>query len=261
MAYPLTKTIADSDFKSNPERHGLMPGMIWEVNGQIGAHSFKTAYVHGRSAFIWACNRSGAALSRGALTKFYTTTGTATGGSTSTVVDSAAPFVADEEVWNMLMITDNNNSAGAAPETEGGMIIKNTTSVLTVRTPLSGQVFSAAVEANDTFTIRSTCQVIASVIGDQDSEICGITMAASLADNSWGWLCLQADMVWALVKAAQAITTDKGLIVDTGRLTIGSGSGMDLMLAYALASYANDIVSDLIPVRFRSPYLGQATSQ
>ena len=238
-----------------------MPGLIWEVNGQIGAHSFKTAYVHGRAAFIWACNRSSGALSRGALTKFYSLSGTATSGSTSTIVDSGTPFVADEEVGNMVVITDNNNSAGAAPEAEGGLIIKNTTSILTVRTPLSRQLFSAAVEANDTFQIRSTCQVIAAASGDQDAETAGIVMASSLADNSWGWICLAADWVWALVRAATAITIDKGLIADTGRLTVGSASGMDLVLAYALASFSNDIVSDLVPVKFRAHYLGQATSQ
>jgi len=262
MGYDLSKTIADSDFQANGERWGLLPGLSWEIGtGWAGWNSYANAYVHGRAAFIWACNRNDSALSRGALTKFYSFTGTVVSGTVTTITDGADTFVENEQIGNLAIIDDDAGASGDPPEGEGGVITKNTTTTLTIRTPQDNQQFSVAPAVGDTFTIRSTAQVIASAIGDQDSEIAGIVMASSLANNYWGWICIQADFVWALVKGGQAITTDKGLIADTGRLTVGNTSGQDLILAYAPASFGADLTSDLIPVRFRSPYSIQATSE
>ena len=262
MGYNLDKTVSDADFQANGEKYGLVPGLVWEIGtGWAGAHSYANAYVHGRSAFIWACNRSGGALSRGALTKFYSMTGTVVSGTVDTMTDGAATFIANEQIGNLFILNNNNDSAGAAPEGEFGVITKNTATTLTIRTAQANQQFSEALAVNDTYSIRSTAQVIASAAGDQESEIAGITVVSSWADNYWGWLCIQADCIAALVKENTAITKDKGLIADTGRLTVGSTSGQELIVAYTLDTFAADIITDLIPVKLRSPYSMQATSE
>lgn len=247
--YKLTETLSDSDFRADPSYHHIMPGIKRWENGMIGEGVYKGVYVHGECEFLWVCNRSGSDLSRGALVKFYTKSITATGGSTSTFVCSSGTFEDSEEVWNNLYILDDAGGAGAAPEGEFGLITKNTTTTLTIQTPASNKKFTAAVASGDTGRITSRCQVVSSAAGDQRGEVAGIVVASSLPDDYWGWVAIKGDYVGALVKASTAITVDKALIADTGRLTISSSSGQDLILAYALVGCSADIDSDFIPVK------------
>ena len=46
------------------------------------------------------------------------------------------------------------------------------------------------------------------------------------------------------------MTEDKALIADTGRLSISSTSGQDLILGYATVGCSGDIASDFFPVSF-----------
>lgn len=253
FTHQLEETLSDADFKANPERWFQTPGTRRYENAMIGGGVYRNAYVHGEGLFAWVCNRSGGALARGSLTKWYSVgAAAATGGSTSTIEDTAA-FVADEQVWNFVYILDDAGAAGAAPEGEGGMILINTVDALTIQTPRASGVFSTAVAVGDTYMIGSTCQVIASAIGDSRSEISGVTMAASLADNYWGWVCLRTGAegyVFALVQAATAIAAGDSLIAHTGRLTISSGPS-DHFLSVGSAPFdcGADIASDFIPVR------------
>ena len=251
IVYNLNKTVADSDFKANPERHGIMPGYRWGVHAVIGEGIFKDVYADGESWFAWVCNRNGSALSRGAHTKWYTFTGTVVSGSTSTIVDGADTFVADEQVWNNVVILDDVGGAGAAPEGEWGKIVKNTTTTLTIQTAGTGNVFTAAPAVGDTFKIWSNNQVIASADGDQWAECAGIVVASSLADNYWGWICIKAENIGALIKAATGVTDNQGLVADAGRLGPSSSDGLDLIVGYPAHTFGNDIVSDFIPVRYK----------
>ena len=66
-------------------------------------------------------------------------------------------------------------------------------------------------------------------------------------------------MVAALIAADGTVTKDKGLIADTGRLIVSNASLSDLILAYSWATIA-DVDTDLVPVRFRQPHVGQFTT-
>ena len=251
--YKLSDTLSDSDFMNQLQSgyFNQMPGAIRSENAIMGAGVYKGAYIHGRGLFAWVCNRNGGdPLDRGALTKWYSKSITATSGSTSTIVCAAATFVENEERYNTVYILDDAGAAGAAPEGESAVVWKNSTTTLSIQTPETDGEFTVAVAVGDTARIRSRCQVIAAAIGDQRDEIAGIVMAESLADNYWGWVCIQAKWVGALVKAATAMTEDKALIADTGRLSISNTSGQDLILGYATVGCSGDIASDFIPVSF-----------
>ncbi len=147
--HKLSETMADSLYKANPERWNEYPGSVrWENGHPAGV--YKGVYCIGPCWFVWACNRSGATQSQGALATWYTrSVDDITSGSTSTVGKTAVAAVADEEVGNYLVIEDNNDAAGGAPEGEAGLIVKNTTALINVVTNAANGLFTVAPAADD----------------------------------------------------------------------------------------------------------------
>lgn len=246
----LGETLSDADFKANPERWNELPGAIRYENAMLGGGVYRNVYAHGECLFAWVCNRSGSAIARGELTKWYSVApASATGGSTTTIEDTGA-FIADEQVWNIVHINDDAGAAGAAPEGEFGLIIKNTANILTIQTPRADGAFSAAVAASDTYDIYSNCMVVDSAAGDSRSELAGVAMASSLADNYWGWICIMAvnGFVLAAITTA-AVTGDDSLIADAAALKVSSTSDHFLSCGSAVFAAAADQATLTLPVQ------------
>jgi hypothetical protein len=114
MPVKLWETVAYSDMigRGTQRRSGVVPGEERYIHGHMAKYSGElqeTVLVFGPVRARFVINRSGGTLSQGAATKFYTLGSiTATAGSTTTLTH-AAKFVADEEVGNFVVITDNND--------------------------------------------------------------------------------------------------------------------------------------------------------
>jgi hypothetical protein len=243
----LEETLADSFFRSlqtqSQSYQGMFPGREYYANAVMDDRRgiFKDILVYGPCYFAWVINRSGGTLAQGALASWMQSTITNIDSGAVGSITKAATWTADEEVGGLLICTDDAGGAGAAPEGEGRVIVRNTANTLYVQPD-----FSAAPAANDDFVIRTNSKVDAAAAGDTRAEVAGVVIAPDgIPDNYWGWICTQG-RVAALVKAATAIATDKSLIADAGRLTISSTSDNGLSLGYSLADVKADSVSDLI---------------
>lgn len=247
----LDETLSDADFKANPERWNQMPGGVRYENNVLGGGAYRNVYAHGECIFAWVCNRSGSAQARGELTKWYAVAAaSATGGSTTTIEDTAA-FTADHEVWNIVHINDDAGAAGAAPEGEFGFITENTVDILTVQTPAADGAFTAAVVATDTYDIASSCMVVDAASGDSRSELAGVVMAASLANDYWGWICLRTGsqgFVGAVITTA-AVTAADSLIAGANCVVVSSTSDHFLSCGSAVFAAAADQAVFFMPIR------------
>jgi hypothetical protein len=271
--WQLDEVLSDANYKANPERWNNMPGAIRHFSGKIGEGSYRNIKAHGPVKFKWVCNRTGATLPRGTATSFYAASITATGGSTSTIVCAAGTFVANEQVGNIVYILDDAGAAGAAPESEWGVIIANTTTTLTVQTAETNQLFTAAVAAGDTARIVSNSQVVACTApGGAREPFAGIVVrAAGIPDNYWGWIAMATEddgYVAALIEAGTAITVGLGLRVASGANGTAALSRLEPSIAgsivqgevvgHAVFACAADVVSDLIPVQLRPGFVDEA---
>lgn len=276
FSYALDETVSDADVVATPEKDGDMPGCDRWENAKIGEGVYKSQvqggnlYLHGKCKFRWVLNRSGGTLPQGAGCSFRNVaTATATGGSTTTI-EHTAQFTANEEVGNMVHILDDAGAAGAAPEGEWGIIVANTANIITVRTGMSNQRFSVAPAAGDTYVIRSRHQVIPMNTGVEQQDFAGVVVrSGGLADNYWGWVAYEAEMVGALAKAATAITAGLGIIAadDADGATvalsrfINSGAGAVVagtILGVAQFAVSADIASDLFPASLRPVGMDEA---
>lgn len=265
----LDEVIKDADFKSDPARWNVMPGAIRKVQGILGQGSYRNIPVNGYARFRLVCNRSGGTLVQGSSCSFYAASATATEGSTSTFTALVGSFLENEAVWNSLYILDDAGGAGAAPETEWGIITKaelnaaGTHITFTVQTHKTNGLFTAAVGVGDTCIIRSRCQVIPCDLGEEVEKYAGVVVRADgIPDNYWGWIAEEADEVAALIKAATVITADRavrvaddadGATVALSRLTNAAGGSLiaGQCIGYALYDGSGDIASDMIPIRLK----------
>ena len=222
-----------------------MPGALRYENAQIGSGPYANVPCHGVCWFRWGCNRSGAEIGESKLARLTANQAVTAdvAGTVSTFADTGQ-FVEHEEIGNVFYCLDDAGAAGAAPEGESGVIVKNTTGILYIQPNMT-----AATAVGDTGVIVSVGKLDLLAAAIERRETFGVAMTA-VPDNYWGWfLCY--GWVKAYIKAATAITQGIGLIGDAaGRLTASSTSGQDIMLARAEVACSNDIVSDIIPVFF-----------
>lgn len=253
---PLNVTVADSKYHTQRgdrgNNYGLpMPGALRHEQGTIGAGIFRNVPCYGLCWFRWGVNRSGATISAGQVARKAANLAVTAdvAGTVSTFTDTAA-FTEHEEVGNLLYVLDDAGGAGAAPEGEWGVIVKNDANTLTVQAQRANQAaFSAATAVGDTGIVVSVGKLDLLASALEREETFGVALV-DVEDNYWGWF-LSYGYVTVYVKAATAITQGRGLIGDAGgRLTNSSTSGQDVMLARAVVNCSNDIASDTIPVFF-----------
>jgi len=251
---PLEQTVPDSKYHTRRGDTGSnysmpMPGALRFEQGTIGAGIFRNVPCDGLCWFRWGVNRSGATISAGQVARKAANQAVTAdvAGTVSTFTDTAQ-FVEHEEMGNILYILDDAGGAGAAPEGQWGVIVKNDVNTLTVQAQRTNQAaFTAATAIGDTGIIYSVGKLDLLAAALEREETYGVALV-DVADNYWGWF-LGYGIVTAYIKAATIIAQGIGLIGDAaGRLTNSSTSGQDIMLARALVNCSNDIVSDTIPV-------------
>jgi hypothetical protein len=203
------------------------------------------------------CVQSGG-CARGELQAFRAnqTITNATSGSTTTIVTTG--LTANDMQYDLALCHDDAGAAGAAPEGECAPIVSNTTTTVYLDT---NNPFSAAVAANDDFTVVSFCKCEDAAAGDEVNELFGIAAVAMTA-NYWGWFFFDGYCSYALVKASTALTADKALIADTARLSISSTSADQLLVGTTLGRVAasNDLAADVFAVKLDNLGHGRGVS-
>lgn len=266
----LEDTIADSFYttRDGSSGEGLLgeipkPGAVRYEDSIRGSGQYKNVRAHGECWFRWGCNRSGTAFTVGQIArKSANLLVTADAAGTTTTMEDGSAFVADEEVGNILYILDNADAAGAAPEGEWGIVVKNTADVLTIQPALT-----VATASSDTGTLVRVGHL--GLLGGaiEREETFGITMATTVGDNVWGWFGCKGLLESATVAAGVVIAQGEGLIgVAGGLLTTGvATSGQDIMLARAITAHTTDTVRRFLicyfDVLFGLPFTGVTQKQ
>lgn len=224
---------------------GLMPGRKYYLCSVMHGTRFWTEdiIVYGPAMYRFVWNLSGGDMAWGSLTKWYALTGiTATGGATSYLTDSSK-FTAKEEVGNLIYILDDQGAAGAAPEGDARLIVKNTADIVYVQPD-----FSAAPVAGDTAEISSRVRVVASADGDVRGQLAGVVVSPDgIADGYGGWIGTQGVFA-CLVQAGTAIPALEALKAHTGRMTDGNGCAQELTCGFNLHAVQTDIANDIAAV-------------
>lgn len=224
------------------------PGAIRNEDSVRGAGQYKNVRCHGPCEFVWGVNRRGSAMTVGlvaAVSASLAITVDATG--TVNTLEDGSAFVADEEVGNILYILDDQGAAGAAPEGEWAVVVKNTADVLTFQPAMT----AATISSDTALLVRANGHSTIGAIGATKFTTRGVVMAPSLADNYWGWFCRKGFVEAAIVAAGTTVSITAGMIVTTGGLlTNSSTSALSLMVARALSAYTTDTVKRIVPVWF-----------
>jgi len=269
--YNLDQCETWTNYITYPQRFaGMRVGADRWENAMMGDGVYRRIRVNGLAKFRWVCNRSGNTLTRGTLVSFKRATWTATSGSTSTVVAAVGSFVEDENLWDNLIVLQDAGGAGAAPEGEAGIIVKaklntaETHITFTCRTPAASGLFSAAPAAGDTGVIRSRYNIIPITATDGIEQFAGVVVREDgIPDNSFGWVCYEADEIEIKLKAGTGVTANLGFMAadDADGSTIAkariiNSTGTDLVggkvLGTVLETIANDIAADVAWCRLKA---------
>lgn len=164
-------------------------------------------------------------------------------GTTTTITTSG--LTANDLVGGLLRCSDDAGGAGAAPEGESGVIVANTTTVITID---SQDAFSVSPAVNDDFIVILPHSVIDSASGDIAANVRGVTMAAQ-DQYDYGWVQFSGlHPAVAAIAAGTTITAGKSLIADTNVVTNGSTSAIELRVGFARSALTTDTVLRTLPV-------------
>lgn len=243
-----TSTILDSgsyytNLASNSSEPLEMPGIEREI---------MTAYGPAKVRY-GQCTQAGG-CARGELQSFAApvTITNLTSGSTTTAVTTG--LTANDYKYDILVVKDNDSSAGASPEGFPSPILSNTTTTIYLD---PSNPLPAALEVNDDVFIVSFCKCIDAAASDEVNDIFGVA-AADISHDYWGWFFFDGICPYALRRATTALTADKALIAHTARVSISNASGDQLLIGTTLGrvAYQNDSVDDVCIVKLWN--LGQA---
>lgn len=184
----------------------------WEIDNSFGFRKFKLI------------RPDGGAMTIGQIASMeiqQAAAAAATSGSLTTLVDTGIGFTASEFAGVFgpayVLIVNNDDSAGAAPEGDVRLISANTTDTLTVATD-----FAAAVAVSDTYVIIRPFAAEDGVEGDVAAETLGVLLG-SIADNSFGWAQYYGFHTGISVAATTALTA--GLGIKHGGSAVGTNAG------------------------------------
>lgn len=171
---------------------------------------------------------------------------TATSGSITSAADSAQTWTADEWVGSVVYVLDNNDSAGAAPESQVGICVGNTTTTLNID---PDRPFTAAVAVSDTFIAKPMYQIEDSADGDLNTEIAGVVMAPNgVTADSYGWIQVEGFCPKVAVKATTTIGVNTYAVADTASVNLPGSDATSLSVGYYPFAATNDIDADFIPI-------------
>lgn len=161
-----------------------------------------------------------------------------TAGTTTSV--TLAGQTADIYVGGILTCIDDAGGAGAAPEGESGIIVANTTSVITID---ENDAFSAAPAANDDFVVILPWAVVDSADGDA----AGIVQGVAMADHDqydWGWIqFLGINPDCDAIAAGTALAVNESVVADAAVVNDGAADAVDLRIGRLLVQLSSDTVA------------------
>lgn len=202
----------------------------------------------GTAIYQYNRNQSGSAQTQGELAKKVVdvTVSNITSGTTTGFTKSAS-LTADIHVGRWLYVDDNDDSAGAAPETESAPIVSNTADVCVTD---SDYPFSAALAANDDIRIfTSGWHVIDAADGDLAKECVGVVVpSAGISSTNYGWYQIYGLNPKTKFKASSAVVTNEPVVADAACVGPYGSDAVQLWVGFAKGTHAADTVSTLGPV-------------
>jgi len=198
----------------------------------------------GTRIFMYCRNLKSTALAFGSLASRIADAASSNidSGSTTTAV-KAATWTAGKNVGQLLFITDNDDSAGAAPEGEVGVIGANTVTTQSVDPQYP---FSVALAANDDVSIISPgWHIDASAAADKAQEVKGVVVGSGgMTSLYYGWVQCYGICPVVNLKASTGFTARAGIIADTAAIAPDASGGLELVIGYNVHTVTSDIVAD-----------------
>jgi hypothetical protein len=163
-------------------------------------------------------------------------------GSTSTIVEASVWGASPKNVGAIVIVHDNNDAAGGAPEGEYSIVASHTTATLTLDAALP---LSVAAAANDDVTLIGL-NVVDSQDGDFNVFVCGVSMTA-VGDQDFAWF--QCNGLHPKVKHSAATCTAGDPVVAGAACVAAFGSdAAPLWVGFQPATHTSDVVSTNSPV-------------
>ena len=212
-----------------------------------GAISFKISQGYGMQIMKYGRNRNGSAVTRGECMSYVadtspnvdrsTSAGTITAGTTTSATTSS--LTANDHDGALFYVTDNADSAGAAPEGETAVVASNSATLITLE---ADYPLSAAIANADTAQLISTFGFEDSVDGDEAWCVMGTVMAAGGIDNgNYGWLGQEGS--FPVLYTTAAVTSGDPIVADAASFLDFGSDGMELQVGICPEAVAADLVS------------------
>lgn len=182
-----------------------------------------------------------------------------TSGTTLSAVKASA-WTADKSVGELLYVEDNDDSAGAAPEGEVGVIGSNSSGVanLDPQYPLT-----VALAANDDLdTISPGWHFDTSGAAAKAQECRGIACGKDgITSLNYGWTQVYGIVPVAQLKASTGFTDRAAIITGVSKIDVDANGGWELVIGHSLGTVTSDIVSDkaMCFINVYSPTLNAGT--
>jgi hypothetical protein len=210
------------------------PGGISFVNDAFGFRIFK-----------YCQNNNGAAVAVGELMSRPADVAiTNIDSGTTTSVTEATGFTANFGVGGLLYIDDNDDSAGAAPEGEVGVVIAVTANTVTID---ADRPFTVAPAANDEARLVYTHHFEDSADGDLAKDVQGVVMATGGVTNLYyGWLQCYGYHP-AVIHSAEAVVANASLEAGAAEVKVLAG-GQEEQVGWQVGTHTADLVTTLSPV-------------
>lgn len=226
--------ISGSDLNADDAEPQYRPGGVSFVVDAFGFRIFK-----------YGQNNNGAAVAVGELMSRpadVAITNIDSGSTTS--VTEAAGFTANFGIGGLLYIDDNDDSAGAAPEGEVGVVIANDGSTVTID---AARPFTVAPAAADEARLVYTHHFEDSADGDIAITVQGLVMAtAGVTNLYYGWLQCYGFHP-AAVHSAQTVVANASLEAGAAEVKVLAG-GQEEQVGWQVGTHTSDVVTTLSPV-------------
>jgi len=210
-----------------------------------GAVTFKVSSGYGMQVMKYGRNRNGSAVVRGECMSYVsaaqgersTSAGSITAGTTTSATTSG--LTANDHDGMMFYVLDNADSAGAAPESEVGVVASNTATLITLE---SDYPLSAAIAASDTAELIANWQFEDSVDGDEAWVVMGTVMpAGGISDGNYGWIGQEG--FFPVLYTTAAVSVGDPIVADAAAFLDFGSDGMELQVGINPEAVAADLAS------------------
>jgi hypothetical protein len=218
---------------------GFKPGAISMMCDSFGFRIFR----YGR--IIQAGGMAKGELASRAADVTGTVTAAAGESNGTTSLSDTANFTADNESGKICHITDNNDSAGAAPEGEVSVVNTNSVNTLTLD---SKYPFSTAVAVNDTYRDVSVWLGNDSADADLAINVFGVIMAARTT-RYYGWHQMYG-LNPGVLYTTSAVTAGNPVVADVAAVGPHGCDTEQLWVGFSPGTIAGDLASPFRSLAF-----------